>query len=125
MKTLVITFILFFTMIEYAGADSTLALQEKCSKAAKELFISSGHENVSNDETLGHCLWSYECHYNKKLDKCFILVQGTCTNKNESYSNVDLVNVFEEKQLASYSCKYDKSGFWNGDHVSLATCSLI
>lgn len=110
MKTSIIGLILFFAMTVSADAESTLALQEKCSKAAKELFVSAGYKNISKDEGLGQCLWSYECHYNNKLDKCFILLQSTCYNKDGSWNFADLVNVFEEKQLASYSCKYAKGG---------------
>ena len=72
-------FLLFLSLVFAcsAFAQTTLTLQEKCSKAAKEAFNEAGYRPTSTDETLGSCFWSYECHYNRKLDKCFILVNGT------------------------------------------------
>jgi hypothetical protein len=117
MKRLSLAVFFIIVMVSSVNAQSTLVLQEKCSTAAKALFASI--DKPSNTETLGLWFWSFECHYNKKMDKCFILLQGTCYEKDGSGQNVALVNVFEEKELASYMCKYDKAGVleWRWCHL--------
>ena len=93
--------VLFFTIVmaSQLNAQSTLALQEKCMKAAKEFFVSGGY-SVDKD-----VYWNFTCHYNKKLDKCFILTVGFSNKKNEQgetpfYNFLD--DVFEGKTYAHY-----------------------
>jgi len=95
-------------------AQSTLALQEKCANAAKEMFYKGYESTITKDETLGSCINSYENHYNKKLDKCFILDHSNCIKKDESSFFTSLWDVFEQKQYAMYSAFYDKKGILNG-----------
>ena len=122
MKKVIIFLALFFSgniLSSSLHAQSPLALQEKCSDAAESSFLSIHPTRIENDEELGQCLWYYECHYNKELDKCFILTHGSCVKKDESYSIIYMVDVFEEKEYASYSCKYDKNGVleWRWCHL--------
>lgn len=104
---------LAFIITSSAGAQSTLALQEKCSNAAKEFFVSR-YKAMENTRELGHCLSSYQCHYNRKLDKCFILVSGSCAKKDESSQSADLTDVFEDKPCAYYTGVFSKDGVLKG-----------
>ncbi len=101
------------TTMSSAGAQSTLSLQEKCSIAAKEFFVSR-YKTVDDTPELGQCLSSYQCHYNKKLDKCFILVSGSCAKKDESSQSADLGDVFEDKPYAYYTGVFTKDGALKG-----------
>ena len=73
------------TTFSIVYAQSTLVLQEKCAKGAKEYFESRNQDWHPN----------YVSHYNKKLDKCFILITtvcgGTCS------TSMELIDVFERK----------------------------
>ena len=60
---MVTIFILLLGFISgYGYAQSTLTLQKECAEGAK---------NYVSDITVQH---SWECHYNKRLDKCFVEV---------------------------------------------------
>ena len=98
---------LIIITVSLANAQSTLALQEKCSKAAKEVFAS---QYQSPKDT---CHSSYQSHYNRKSDKCFILVYSTCVKKEEEWQSVDLADVFEEKTYAYYTGAFSKNGVLN------------
>lgn len=62
-RTLFISVLIVFFIISFVGCDNKLStkelyqLQEQCGKSCKE--YNKGREG-----------W-YECHYNKKLNKCF------------------------------------------------------
>ena len=92
--------VLFFTIViaSQLNAQSTLALQEKCMKAAKEFFVSGGYSTAKD------AFWSFTCHYNKKLDKCFILTTGFYKRDEQGkapiYSFLD--DVFEGKTYGNY-----------------------
>lgn len=93
--------------VSSVNAQSTLALQEKCAKSAKEFYASV---QKTDKETFGSCLSSYECHYNKKVDKCFILLHMSCVGKDGSYLDDSMGDVFGNRVYAVYSCHYDKEG---------------
>ena len=86
MKKILLAIILVICSCGMANAQSTLALQEKCANAAKEYY-----ESRSKNPD---CRPIYESHYNKKLDKCFILVKTFCTPFSNS---MELIDVFERK----------------------------
>jgi hypothetical protein len=87
-------------------AQSTLALQEKCTEGAKT-FV----QRLDS-------FTSYESHYNKKLDKCFIRVgfyfgqikedvklgNGKTTSLKHPHWMVALYNVFDGKMIGN--CAY-------------------
>jgi hypothetical protein len=106
-------FLLFLSLVFACSAfgESTLALQEKCSKGANELFYEGHASTMTQSETLGNCFNSYESHYNKKMDKCFILDRSTCVNKGVSSLFISLWDVCEHKQYAGYTSFRDLEGF--------------
>lgn len=105
----------FFTImiVSSSNAQSTLHLQEDCFKAAKEMFYEGYESTTTKSESLGNCVNSYENHYNKKLDKCFILSRSNCFEIDRSSLFVSLWDVFEQKLYAEYSAFRDKEGFLN------------
>jgi hypothetical protein len=83
-------------------AQSTLALQEKCAEGAKKVFGTMGLEGGIS---------SYECHYDRKLDKCFILTYWNLPKDNgEIHIDQTLADVFGNKPHASYTAIYDIKG---------------
>ena len=86
MKSLFLAVFFTIIMVSSVNAQSTLALQEKCANAAKEYY-----ESRSKNPD---CRPIYESHYNKKLDKCFILIETFCTPFSNS---MELIGVFERK----------------------------
>lgn len=76
--------ILHFNFISgYGYAESTLNLQKLCSDEAKK---------AASEITAEH---TWECHYNKEHDKCFVIVRhlkGTIT----------LTNVFENRIIGLF-----------------------
>jgi hypothetical protein len=99
---LIVLFLCFLSVPVYA--QSTLALQEKCAEGAKKL---------DKEISWGDLIHSYECHYNKKLDKCFAKFFGNSFKKDETVYSISLVDVFEGKELALYMCQYGKGGILN------------
>ena len=74
MKEFVLALFVTIIIISGANAQSTLALQEKCVEGAKKLVLETGgcDQTKVQDDYLLSC--QYRCHYNKKLNKCFILI---------------------------------------------------
>jgi hypothetical protein len=83
-------------IVSQTSAQSTLALQEKCAQGAKVLVDNIFHPGS------GENIVVYEAHYNKKVDKCFVLVSLSIP---ELYLKT-LYNVFENKEIGYYSENY-------------------
>jgi hypothetical protein len=102
MKTILVLMVVVCLLVSISvSAQSTLALQEKCAEGAKKL---------DKEISWGDLIHSYECHYNKKLDKCFVKFFGNSFKNDETIYSISLVDVFEGKELASYMCQYGKEG---------------
>lgn len=99
MKRLFLAGLFSFLIVSSVNAQSTLALQEKCAEGAKKIE----NEKLNQPYPYGFsnpCV-SFQNHYNKKLDKCFIRIgyyfgqeKGEDGLKHPSYG-VGLYNVFE------------------------------
>lgn len=81
--------------VNTANAQSTLALQEKCAEGAKKFFVESEKtiQFASPNKELGYWyddggygITEYIAHYNKKFDKCFILIKSQYNRTWESRS---------------------------------------
>ena len=100
-----------------ANAQSTLALQKQCAEGARKFFLQSGNKfGFWSDEKYDH-MGSFECHYNKKLDKCFILVKTTMYSKNKKEDDpvwyfLDLFDVFEGKRYGIFIRERHKNFNW-------------
>jgi len=132
MKKLFLTVFFALLIVSPANAQSTLALQEKCAHEARGNFerkycgdqgqiYPSGCFVV---DLFGSYYWSYESHYNKKLDKCFLLAHGhTSFHGQEQFNDYSLIDVVEGKVYAIY---FARTGY--GQNLSLysdvAECSV-
>ena len=89
--------------------QSGIALQEKCSNAALAMF-KARYQDVPVPADQGKWFWTYVTHYNKKRDRCFMLVTGKGYAADATTTSIDLIDIFENKQLASYTCSFEKDG---------------
>ena len=94
----------FFTMsIVGCNNQKDYQLQEQCGKQSQKFFQNEyGTGTISNEG--GYSNSTYECHYNKKMNKCFILIStnGVVNYKNESYQSKSLSDVNENKKLGYF-----------------------
>jgi len=83
-------------------ASADLALQEKCSKAAKAWFRESFHPDKNT------VLLDQTNHYNRKMNKCFIMVEyhynsGRGPVGEPWYNDISLWDVFENSKYAGFT----------------------
>lgn len=69
-------------------------LQEKCAKQAHEVFTLSGEDKTSNS--------GYSNHYNEKLNKCFVKIDGTNMINGVMWRSETVSDAFEGTQYGSY-----------------------
>jgi hypothetical protein len=60
----------------YSSQKEDYELREKCGKYCDEIFKREYGNGLTSDES-SSMISSYQNHYNKKLNKCFILVKTT------------------------------------------------
>jgi hypothetical protein len=85
MKRLLLAVFLTILMVSQVNAQSTLALQKQCADEAKREVSGINVE------------LAYECHYNRKLDKCFIKIYYP------KGSSTILKNIFDNKVIGFHS----------------------
>jgi len=105
-----------------AFGQDPMAAQEKCSALAKRFFIDNDYHEVSqlNGKTW---FFSYECHYNQKLNKCLILISGKSPGRNY-ISSIDLIDINENKTIAEYMNEFNKKGILQFRNCSYGEISL-
>jgi hypothetical protein len=112
---------LFYSISRYVYAQPTLLLQEKCAEGAKKFFFErinfyGGTWGRFSNES-GHGWNKFESHYNKKLDKCFILIENMLTPKNKKeddpiYYSIELFDVFGGKEYGCFWREQYKNFNW-------------
>ena len=92
------------TINEQVKSEKTdLELQERCGKRCMEFFTDNYGEGIINDNEQSGKM-SHQNHYNKKLDKCFIiLTQNTIVKRDgEMFRKKSLWDMNENKQYGSF-----------------------
>jgi hypothetical protein len=125
MKRSLFIYIIIIFIISIVGCDSQQTptkeksvksikeiyeLQDKCGKQCMEWFIKRyGNPPVIKYEKGGFSFVSFENHYNKKMNKCFLLViskyfKGSPGDKNEELISLmkDLTDFQENRQIGLY-----------------------
>ena len=72
-----------------------LEMQEKCVKASKGFFEEQGYSNRD--------MANYECHYNKRLKKYFILITDTVMSGGTITTCEYLTDVLTRKEYGMYT----------------------
>lgn len=113
MRNLFLVFILILVngfnllFIEHCYADSKkddYELQEKCANKSMEWFKGE-FGNGFKSEKDGQWLYNYQNHYNKKFNKCFVVLHMTHLPKGNDKTGTymkDLIDVNENKGYGSY-----------------------
>lgn len=90
------------------SAKEEYELQERCGKRCKEAFKEHYPSESYRDEHGDQWLSNYEAHYNRKLNKCFILVTSHKFAKDDSYLDKVLVDVNSNKEYGVCSGKKEQ-----------------
>jgi hypothetical protein len=121
MERLFLAVFLTIIMAASVNAQSTLHLQEKCAEIVKKFMAEAGISREKNGEST---FVDYASHYNKKLDKCFVLISWTITIGGQTQIVQDLWNAIEQKEIGYYysamvglSWKNDEKGCKVGDTI--------
>lgn len=96
-------FLAVFTITYAASSKEEYELQERCGKRTEELFKRDFGNGINNTDD-GYSLDSYSNHYNKKLNKCFILLTSIGHSKKYESDSTSyaLYDVNENKEYGSY-----------------------
>jgi hypothetical protein len=72
-------------------------MQERCGKQCAKIFIENGGSNIEDKDVA--TFKAYECHYNSKLNKCFMLNRISVFIKREKLNRFieDLWDINENK----------------------------
>jgi hypothetical protein len=108
----IFSFLLFYPISEYVYAQSTLHLQKMCAEVVKK---SLGEGGISREKNGDMTSLGYTSHYNKKLDKCFVLIScttftHTIEGQTQTQFSQELWNAIEEKEIGSYYSNMVKEG---------------
>jgi len=104
--TLVLVWLASVSGSHAATAKEDYELQERCGKRADELFKREyGNSGITNTKD-GQALAGYRNHYNKKLNKCFLLLTYRDIpykdKKKASSTLMTLYDINENKEYGSY-----------------------
>jgi len=100
----------------YAGSiKEEYELQERCKNSADKWFQKEwgGKHTSSNEEMV--IMADYKCHYNKKLNKCFVLLTTISIpkkdKKGKKIETAVLFDINENKEYGSYDKIQNESGY--------------
>lgn len=94
------SFFLLPTNIYSSSIKEDHELREKCGKYCKEYF-SKTYGNGMIEVGDGQENWTYDNHYNEKLNKCFILTTTLVSTKNKMYGG-KRKEIFDILEKTSY-----------------------
>ena len=82
-------------------ASERYTVQERCGKRAEEVFKRDYSPNTQNTAE-GQWTFSYENHYNERLNKCFVLYTGTLTSPGIFRTQLTLTDINENRESGQY-----------------------
>ena len=118
MRKISIIFIILGLIIvnnAYTGSiKEEYELQERCKDSADKWFQKEwGGKHLSSDKEMT-LMADYRCHYNKNLNKCFIILTSISIPKNKKDKSIETVVLFdinENKEYGSYDKIQNESGY--------------
>ncbi len=112
------------TISSAGSAKEEYELQERCGERCEEVFekrcpsvLPEGYGRSYVDAHGDLWIFSYECHYNRKLNKCFSLITSTTTY----YLNKNLVDVNSNKTVGA--CDFNIDSY--AQHLSVKFCYVL
>jgi len=125
MKTFVIALILLFAVSGYVyaqGVKEAYELQERCGKSAEEFFKKYCGDYIVTNKA-GRIVSNYTNHYNRKLNKCFILVTETVYNPKEIRKELGVSSTY--KTLDDINENKPYGFFWKLSNGALMSCEVL
>lgn len=116
-----ITFPLF-TKSYAAPTKDEYELQERCGKRAEELFKKEYDGYIVSNET-GTMISNYTNHYNRKLNKCFILVTQTFISKDKETR--EKLGISTETNLVDINENRPYGHFFKFSQGGLTVCEVL
>jgi len=100
---LTFSFLLLPSNIYSSSIKEKDELQEKCGKYCEEYF-SKTYGNGIIEVDNGQENWTYDNHYNKKLNKCFILTTTLVSTKNKTSGGKrkEIFDILEETSYGEF-----------------------
>jgi hypothetical protein len=92
-----------FSSNAYAGPKEDYELQERCGKRAEERYKQEVGNPVSSDKDSTYLI-NYTNHYNKRLNKCFMLITTNSYPKDKSRDIITiktLIDINENKEYGN------------------------
>jgi hypothetical protein len=109
----VMSWLIIFNHVYAGSIKEEYELSERCKKSADEWFQKEwGGKHLTGDKDMT-IMADYKCHYNKKLNKCFVLLTTISIPKNKKDNKVETVVLFDINENKEYG-SYDRIGFENG-----------
>ncbi len=99
-KTILISLVVVILLFPASsGAQSSLALQEKCLETGKKFFLerieSYGGRWGSFSDQKGHGYNDFSTHYNEQLEKCFIRIEYSYFPKDRERKSTKVIEIFD------------------------------
>ena len=119
MKEFVVALILLFAVSGYGYAQNVkeeYKLQGRCGKRVEELFRKE-YGNATAPRVI------YTNHYNRKLNKCFILVTETVYNPKEIRKELGVSSTY--KTLDDINENKPYGFFWKLSNGALMSCEVL
>jgi len=107
--------------VAYSGSvKEDYELQERCGKHAEQLF-EKFYGNGVNDDKNGLMMSRYNCHYNRKLNKCFMLLISTGSLKEKTKDNLGF---YTDKGLWDINENKQFGQFFSGTKTKVVQCEV-
>jgi hypothetical protein len=89
-------------------------LSERCGQRAEEFFKANNPElpDYLYESEGSERVYSYENHYNRKMNICFIMIEGSYSKQNSSEDSkvsMSLYDVNQHKNIAAFSGQNEKT----------------
>ena len=107
-----------------SSKEEDYKLQERCGKYCDEMFRKVYGNGLTSDEN-SSIISGYQNHYNKKLNKCFILITSKDYPKDKKTDVLLMKNIYdfnENKEYGSFS-KFRKDVTPSDCNISEKTCN--
>lgn len=108
-----------------ASVREEYELQEKCGKRCEEIFKKENQFVKTTSD--GQMLSGYQNHYNKKLNKCFILIETTNYPNDKKTDILYMKWIFDVNENKEYGSvnKFRKNPSVSGCYVLERTCTSV
>ena len=106
MKKIILLYLILFSQAVFSESSRSdkyiYELQDKCRKTTEDVFKKEWGSGVVSTKD-GQMIASYSNHYNKKLNKCFYLLNSTNVTKRYSLQMTSLWDIQDNKSYGEFN----------------------